>query len=69
MPDFEYIAYGKMERQKLLEFIQQHGTSTDKVNLLILEDFKLRSIVQRLMSEQRMAYHNSLKKVVLKTDK
>jgi hypothetical protein len=43
-----------MNREQLINFIQEHGTESDKANLSVKDDFTLRSIVQRLFSEINM---------------
>lgn len=43
-----------MEEENLIKFVKKNGTANDKVNLLMLNDFQLRTIVQRLISEKRL---------------
>lgn len=44
-----------MERQELIDFILLNGTEKDKaIDLQELSDFQLRSIVQRIISENRL---------------
>lgn len=50
-----------MEKQNLIEFVKNNGTHNDKVNLLKLSDFQLRSVVQRLISEKRVSSQTHLK--------
>lgn len=43
-----------MGKENLIAFIKKNGTDNDKVNLIRLGDFQLRTIVQRLISEKRL---------------
>lgn len=53
----------KMGEENLIEFVKKNGTANDKVNLLKLNDFQLRTIVQRLISEKRLGCQKQNHKV------
>lgn len=42
-----------IERQNLIDFINKYGTAADKLNLAMSNDSQLRTIAQRILSEQR----------------
>lgn len=50
-----------MERRELIAFVIKNGTEKDKIDLLKLTDFQLRTIVQRLISEKRLSSQELLK--------
>lgn len=49
-----------IERQNLIDFINKNGTEEDILKLVRKDDSQLRTIAQRLLSEQR-TNENSIK--------
>jgi len=46
--------FNDMEKENLIAFIQNYDSRLDKINLSAMEDSQLRTIAQRLISEDRL---------------